>query len=97
MAGPAPVAAYYSGYGAAPGSPRVVLGFVETITETICGKPDPDTWRPLPIWTFFSEGWGEAWVPSPNGSRGAPRQGRINAMDGNLYRLWFFTFAEGFN
>ena len=47
--------------------------------------------------TFFSEGWNEAWVPSPNGSGGAPRQGWINATDGNLYRLWFFTFAQAFN
>jgi hypothetical protein len=36
-------------------------------------------------------------VPSPNGSGGAPRQGWINAADGNLYRLWFFTFAQAFN
>ena len=26
-----------------------------------------------------------------------PRQGWINAADGNLYRLSFFTFAQGFN
>ena len=25
------------------------------------------------------------------------RQGWINAADGNIYRLWFFTFAQGFN
>ena len=25
------------------------------------------------------------------------RQGWINATDGNLYRLWFFTFAQAFN
>jgi hypothetical protein len=36
-------------------------------------------------------------VPSPSGSGGAPRQGWINAADGNLYRLWFFTFTEGFS
>ena len=36
-------------------------------------------------------------MPSPNGSGGAPRQGWINAMDGNLYRLSFFTFAQAFN
>jgi hypothetical protein len=46
---------------------------------------------------LFSEGWNEAWVPSPNGSGGAPRQGWINAADGNFYRLWFFTFAQAFN
>jgi hypothetical protein len=47
--------------------------------------------------TLFSEGWNEAWVPSPNGSGGAPRQGWINAADGNSYRLWFLTFAQAFN
>jgi hypothetical protein len=36
-------------------------------------------------------------VPSPNGSGGAPWQGWINAMDGNIDRLWFFTFAQAFN
>jgi hypothetical protein len=67
------------------------------ILESICGQPDPDSWRPLPCSTLFSEGWREPWVPSPNGSGGAPRQGWINAADGNLYRLWFFTFAQAFN
>ena len=83
--------------GVAPTAPRVELGLFDTITESIFGQPDPDTWRPLLLSTFFSEGWNEAWVPSPNGSGGAPRQGWINAQDGNLYRLWFFTFAQGFN
>ena len=73
------------------------MGLFDTITKSIFGKPDPNTWRPLPLSTLFSEGWNEAWVPSPNGSGGAPRQGWINATDGNLYRLWFFTFAQGFN
>ena len=74
-----------------------VSPFSQVILESICGKPDPDTWRPLPCSTLFSEGWLEPWVPSPNGSGGAPRQGWINAADGNLYRLSFFTFAEAFN
>ncbi len=71
--------------------------YSQVIVESICGKPDPDTWRPLPCSTLFSEGWRESWVPSPNGSGGAPRQGWINAADGNLYRLWFFTFGQAFN
>ena len=65
--------------------------------ESIFGHPDPDCWTPLTLSTLFSEGWREPWVPSPNGSGGAPRQGWINAADGNLYRLNFFTFAQGFN
>jgi hypothetical protein len=93
----APGPAYYPAYGAAPSAPRVETGIFATIAESIFGQPDPDTWRPLLLSTLFSEGWNEAWVPSPNGSGGGLRQGWINAQDGNLYRLWFFTFAQGFN
>ena len=81
----------------APTATRVEWGFFDTIRESTFGKPDPNTWRPLLISTLFSEGWNEAWVPSPNGSGGAPRQGWINAMDGNLYRLSFFSFGQAFN
>ena len=77
--------------------PRVDMGIFDTITKSIFGKPDPNDWQPLSLSTLFSEGWNEAWVPSPNGSGGAPRQGWINAADGNLYRLWFFTFSQAFN
>jgi hypothetical protein len=80
-----------------PPPPTVERGLFETVAESIFGEADANTWHPLPIWTLFSEGWTEAWVPSPNGSGGAPRQGWINAMDGNMYRLWFFTFAQAFN
>jgi hypothetical protein len=72
-------------------------GLFDTIANSIFAKTDPNTWHPLTLSTLFSEGWNEAWVPSPNGSGGAPRQGWINATDGNLYRLSFFTFAQGFN
>jgi hypothetical protein len=77
--------------------PTEVYPFSQVILESIFGKPDPDTWRPLYCSTLFSEGWLEPWVPSPNGSGGAPRQGWINAADANLYRLWFFTFSQSFN
>ena len=88
---------YFPAYGGAATANRVELGMFDTITESIFGQPDPDTLRPLPLSTIFSEGWNEGWVPSPNGSGGAPRQGWINAMDGNLYRLSFFSFGEAFN
>jgi hypothetical protein len=73
------------------------MGVFDTMIESICGQPDPNSWRPLPCSTLFSEGWFEPWVPSPNGSGGAPRQGWINAADGKLYRLWFLTLAQAFN
>jgi hypothetical protein len=74
-----------------------VYPFSQVILQSIFGQPDPDDWRPLPLSTLFSEGWREPWIPSPNGSGGAPRQGWINAADGNFYRLWFFTFTQAFN
>jgi hypothetical protein len=67
------------------------------ILESIFGKSDPNAWRPLPLSTFFSEGWFEPWVPSPQGSGGAPRQGWINASEDNMYRACLFTFAQAFN
>jgi hypothetical protein len=75
----APGPAYYPAYGVAPSAPRVETGIFTTIAESIFGQPDPDTWRPLLLSTLFSEGWNEAWVPSPNGSGGGLRQGWINA------------------
>src|SRR5579872_2681881 len=87
----------YPGPGLTQPATCVEMGLFDTITESIFGDPDPNTWHPLPLSTFFSEGWNEAWVPSRSGSGGAPRQGWINATDGNLYRLSFFTFSQGFN
>src|SRR4051812_3536309 len=77
MPGPtsAPRPWYNLGPGEAPTAARVETGIFDTITESIFGEPDRDSWRPLPISTLLSEGWSEAWVPSPSGSGGAPRQG----------------------
>ena len=91
------VPSYYAGEGYAPTAPRVEMGLFDTITESIFGQPDPNTWRPLPLSTLFSEGWLEPWVPPPIGSGGAPRQGWINAVDGNPNSVWLFTFADGSN
>jgi hypothetical protein len=72
-------------------------GFLATIRASIFEKADTSAWRPLPISTFFSEGWDEVWTPSPKGSGGAPRFGWINAAAGHLTRAQFLTFAQGFN
>jgi hypothetical protein len=61
--------------------------------EFVRALPESSSFAPLRLSTRPSE----AWVPSPSGSGGAPRQGWINAADGNMYRLWFFSFAQGFN
>ena len=99
MPGPTTVPRAWSNPGpvVAPTAARMELGIVDTITESVFGQPDPNSWRPLPFSTLFSEGWSEAWVPSPRGSGGVPRQGWINAVTGHLNRGWFFTFAQGFN
>jgi hypothetical protein len=88
---------YTQGPGLPLTSPRVEMGIFETIQDSVFGEPDPRSWRPLRFTSFFSEGWNEPWVPSPKGSGGAPRQGWINAVAGNLYRNCFFTFSYGAN
>jgi hypothetical protein len=85
------------GPGLPPTSPCVEMGIFDTIQASVFGEPDPRSWRPLRFSSFFSEGWNEPWVPSPRGSGGAPRQGWIDSVAGNLYRNWFFTFAYDAN
>ena len=62
---------YDPGPGAAQPATSLEMGPLDTITESLFGKPDPNSWHPLPLSTLLSEGWDEAWVPSPNGSGGA--------------------------
>ncbi|MBI1325053.1 hypothetical protein GC170_17960 [bacterium] len=81
----------------ATGPQQVESRLFGTIFDSIFGPDAPETWHPLPFSTLLTEGWNESWVSSPNGSGGAPRQGWINAQDGNFYRLWWFTYSQGFN
>jgi hypothetical protein len=67
-------------------------GLLDLIRESMFAKRD-DLWRPLPLRTFFSEGWNEPWSASPRSSTGAPRQAWINAFDGVFYRLYLFSFS----
>ena len=86
-----------------PGTLQTIPGLVgpvpveespfEVIRDSIFAKTQPEAWRPLPFRTLFSEGWNEPWVEPPGGSKGAPRQGWIDAADGNFYRNWFFVYA----
>lgn len=89
--------AWYSNFGTPTAPARTETGIFGTIAESVFGQPEPASWHPLSSSTLFSQGWNEAWVPSPKGSGGAPRQGWINAVAGNLYRGGFFTFAYGAN
>jgi hypothetical protein len=59
----------------------------------------PGRWHPLPLSTFFTEGWDEPWAGGPNGQNGdgAPRQGWLNAQDGVFYRLAIATFGYQHN
>ena len=73
---------YYAGEGSAPTAPIVEMGLFNTITESIFGTPDPNAWRPLPLSTFFSEGWNEAWVPSPEERFGKHTPSRLDQCHG---------------
>lgn len=75
--------------------PRVEMGLLDTITESLFGDayPEPSTWTPQTLGTFFTEGWLQPWVGGPPSDGGAPRQGWINSFDGVFYRLWFANFT----
>jgi hypothetical protein len=85
---------------AAPGAPagvqeappRVVMGPIDTIAESIFGEASADEWQPLSLSTFFSQGWDQPFVRSPAGTNGAPKQNWFGAADGVFVRLNSLNF-----
>src|SRR6516165_1572921 len=71
---------------------RVVMGPLEVIHESIFGAASTDEWQPLSLSTFFSEGWDQAYVRSPEGTNGAPKQNWFGAADGVFVRLNSLNF-----
>jgi hypothetical protein len=84
------------GMGATPTAAPQDMNFFDVVTDSLAGDVyAPGRWKPLPLGTFFSEGWDEPWAGAPNGQggEGAPRQGWLNAQDGVFYRLAIATFG----
>ena len=67
-----------------------------SLTDSIYEPADQARWTPLPLATFFTEGWDQPFVlPTTGegglkGSGGSPRFGWINDFGGINYRAWFF-------
>ena len=68
------------------------MGLLGMIRESMFGNQS-DLWRPVPLSTFFSEGWLKPWYNYPRSTTGVPRQAWINAYEGVFYRLWFLDFT----
>ncbi|MFO0889954.1 MAG: hypothetical protein U0790_12545 [Isosphaeraceae bacterium] len=70
-----------------------------SIFDDIYGEEAAARWTPLPLRTFFSEGWDQPFVLPTSSSGGAPRQGWVGAFDGQFFRAWFFAFGyeQGIN
>jgi hypothetical protein len=86
--------------GAPQGATQQDNNFFDVVWDSLSGDVyAPGRWKPLPFWTFFSEGWDEPWAGGPNGQGGdgAPRQGWLNAQDGVFYRLALLTFNYAHN
>ena len=68
----------------------------KSLTDSIYEPADQARWSPLPLSTFFTEGWDQPFVlPTTGGgglkgSGGSPRFGWINDFGGVQYRAWFF-------
>ncbi|MBV8487091.1 MAG: hypothetical protein JO161_02315, partial [Planctomycetaceae bacterium] len=86
---------YYAGEGTQPTAPRVEMSLWDTITDSLFGDVyAPGRWRPLPLRTFFSEGWFEPWASGPAGQDGlTPRHGWLGAFDDVFFRLWLTRFT----
>ncbi len=88
--------------GGIPGPPasmegaRVQQGLLGIVGASLIGNLEArtDLWRPLPLRTFFSEGWLEPWRHQPLSSGGAPRQPWINSQDGTFFRAFFTNFTD---
>ena len=66
-------------------APAQDMSFLDVVLDSIAGDVyAPGRWHPLPLATFFTEGWNEPLAGGPNGQNGegAPRQGWLNAQDG---------------
>jgi hypothetical protein len=91
----AAIPSYFAGEGSQATAPRVEMGLFDTILDSLFGDVYAEgRWRPLPLSTFFSEGWFESWAGAPAGRDGrTPRHGWLASFDGVFYRLWFTTFG----
>ncbi len=67
-----------------------------SLTDSIYEPADQARWSPLPLSTFFTEGWDQPYVLPTSGdgglkgTGGSPRFGWINEFGGLNYRAWFF-------
>jgi hypothetical protein len=72
--------------------PRVVMGPLYVIAESIFGPASKDDWKPMTLMTFFSEGWDQPFVNAPEGTSGAPKQNWIGAPNGVFGRFATLDF-----
>jgi hypothetical protein len=72
--------------------PRIVLSPLEVIHKSLFGPASTEDWHPLSLATFFSEGWDEPFVRSPEGTNEAPKQIWFGAASGVFVRLYTLNF-----
>ena len=87
---PAPFAGYSSGLSA--------LEVIRTsLFDDIYSPETQARWTPLPLGTFFTEGWDQPFALPPAGSGARTRIGWINAFGGVFFRAWFFELFTPVN
>ncbi len=87
------VAPGYAPDSAPPMPAHVAPGSLKVIRESIFGPASKEQWHPLSLSTFFSEGWDEPFVRSPEGTNGAPKQNWTGTADGIFVRFASVNFA----
>ena len=72
--------------------PRVVMGPLDVMFESIFGPASKEDWKPLELMSFFSQGWDQPFVNAPEGTNGAPKQNWIGAPNGVFGRFATLDF-----
>jgi len=67
--------------------PKVVMGPLDVINESLFGPASKEDWAPLTLRTFFSEGWNTPYTNAPEGTNGAPKQNWIGTPAGVFGRF----------
>jgi hypothetical protein len=81
----------------APASARRLYRPLEVVALSIFANGEEESWTPLYLSDFFTDGWDEPWLAPPADSNMPVRQGWVNSADGLFFRnlVWLYQNTEG--
>lgn len=70
---------------------------LEVVALSIFANGEEESWTPLYLSDFFTDGWNDPWLAPPADSNMPVRQGWVNSADGLFFRnlVWLYQNTEG--